>query len=164
MKAIKKVEVVPLDYNIGKIINSALSSDDKTKNTYSMKIIDDKIGATNQNLNNLSNNVYIKDDYAILTGTVTLVDGTVTTTISYPTGFTNANSVVLTIGMQSTSTSSTNRYNYGYGNTSIYYSNGLINRRISLGDSEITFQVSNSTQSGTGNASYNYKIVLMKIN
>ena len=43
MKAIKKVEVVPLDYNIGKIINSASSSDDKTKNTYSMKIIDDKI-------------------------------------------------------------------------------------------------------------------------
>ena len=46
MKAIKKVEVVPLDYNIGKIINSASSSDDKTKNTYSMKIIDDKISET----------------------------------------------------------------------------------------------------------------------
>lgn len=46
MKAIKKVEVVPLDYNEGKIIDSASSTDDKTKNTYSMRIVDQKVGNT----------------------------------------------------------------------------------------------------------------------
>lgn len=35
MKAIKKVEVTPIDLNIGKIVNSASTSDDSTKNTYS---------------------------------------------------------------------------------------------------------------------------------
>lgn len=47
MKAIKKVEVTPIDYNIGKIIDSAATSDDKTKNTYSMRIIDGKFDKSN---------------------------------------------------------------------------------------------------------------------
>lgn len=53
MKAIKKVEVVPLDYNIGKIINSATTTDDKTKNTYSMQVIDNIEGTLKTEINDV---------------------------------------------------------------------------------------------------------------
>lgn len=43
MIGIKKVEVTPVDVNYGKIINSDSTTDDKTKNTYSMQVIDNKI-------------------------------------------------------------------------------------------------------------------------
>lgn len=42
MKKIKKVEVTPIDRNIGKIVDSTATVDDKTKNTYSMRVIDAK--------------------------------------------------------------------------------------------------------------------------
>ena len=40
MLKIKKVQVVPLDENYAKIIDSASTSDDKTKNAYSMRVVD----------------------------------------------------------------------------------------------------------------------------
>lgn len=42
MLKIKKVKVTPLDRNIGKIVDSTQTLDDKTKNTYSMRVIDEK--------------------------------------------------------------------------------------------------------------------------
>lgn len=57
MKAIKKVEVTPIDYNIGKIIDSAATSDDKTKNTYSMRVIDSKVSDINDDINDAINEV-----------------------------------------------------------------------------------------------------------
>lgn len=42
MLKIKKVEVTPIDRNIGKIVDSTETLDDKTKNTYSMRVIDEK--------------------------------------------------------------------------------------------------------------------------
>lgn len=42
MIGIKKVQVVPLDINYGKIIDSDSTTDDKTQNTYSMRIVDEK--------------------------------------------------------------------------------------------------------------------------
>lgn len=42
MLKIKKVEVTPIDRNIGKIVDSTQTLDDKTKNTYSMRVIDEK--------------------------------------------------------------------------------------------------------------------------
>ena len=42
MLKIKKVEVTPIDRNIGKIVDSTQTLDNKTKNTYSMRVIDEK--------------------------------------------------------------------------------------------------------------------------
>ena len=124
MKAIKKVEVVPLDYNIGKIINSASSSDDKTKNTYSMKIIDDKIEnaeiydkatylqKTSAEAIYLSQedaeNTYLKQtdaattyktkgDFAVISGAVDDIPGGQVSgvTVNLPSGFTRSNSFVI---------------------------------------------------------------------
>lgn len=54
MKAIKKVEVTPIDYNIGKIIDSAATTDDKTKNTYSMRVIDSKVSDINSDISDIN--------------------------------------------------------------------------------------------------------------
>lgn len=43
MKWIKKVQVVPLDYNEGKIIDSFNTSDDKTKNAPSINAVEGKL-------------------------------------------------------------------------------------------------------------------------
>ena len=39
MIAIKKIEVTPLDYNEGKIIDSFNTTDDKTKNEPSLRVV-----------------------------------------------------------------------------------------------------------------------------
>lgn len=39
MIAIKKIEVTPLDYNEGKIIDSFNTTDDKTKNAPSLRVV-----------------------------------------------------------------------------------------------------------------------------
>lgn len=43
MISIKKVEVTPIDRNIAKVVDSTATQDDKTKNTYSMRVIDSQL-------------------------------------------------------------------------------------------------------------------------
>lgn len=88
MIGIKKVEVTPIDLNIGKIIDSASTTDDKTKNTYSMRVIDEELGTKVKQSN-----------FAIVTGTITLTDGTGNAQVNYPSDFTVSNCVVLSVGM-----------------------------------------------------------------
>lgn len=77
MKAIKKVEVTPLDYNIGKIIDSAATSDDKTKNTYSMRVIDSKVSDINSDISDINREVDGLSTYSLTTEKVvgTWIDG-----------------------------------------------------------------------------------------
>lgn len=174
MIGIKKVQVVPLDINYGKIIDSFNTTDDKTQNAPSINAVEQVIEGVNQDildtnsaldnleydLNTLSSNVYIKDNYAVLEGTITLSSGSATATISYPTGFTYDNAIVISFGTVKSTT--TDAFNFGYGDVISYYNSGLINRRITLGASDITLQMDNSVQAGSGSNSYKYKIVLLK--
>lgn len=107
MISIKKVEVTPIDRNIAKVVDSTSTQDDKTKNTYSMRVIDnqldDKVDGQFLVNNYYSKNdvynkteVYSKGDYAIITGTLT--EGTdyyEASGISLPTGFTATNTVII---------------------------------------------------------------------
>ena len=174
MIGIKKVQVVPLDENYAKVIDSFNTQDDKTKNAPSINAVEEKLTEINSDisditddvsdinisLNTLNNNVYVKDDYAVLTGTITLSSGSAEITISYPSGFTYQNSVVLSFG--TALSSSTDRINFGYGTTAIYYSNGMIDRRITLTSSSITLALHNNISEGVGNTTYSYKLVLLK--
>lgn len=181
MKTLKKVQVVPLDQNYATVIDSFNTTDDKTTNAPSINAveeklteinsdisditddvtrIDDVVSDINISLNTLNNNVYVKDDYAVLTGTITLSSGSAEITISYPSGFTYQNSVVLSFG--TALSSSTDRINFGYGTTAIYYSNGMIDRRITLTSSSITLALHNNISEGVGNTTYSYKLVLLK--
>lgn len=63
MKKIKKVEVTSIDRNIGKIVDSTQTLDDKTKNTYSMRVIDEKNVPANATTNTrLGDNALTKFD------------------------------------------------------------------------------------------------------
>lgn len=162
MKAIKKVQVTPLDYNFGKIIDSASTTDDKTKNTYSMRVIDSELDTKSDTNHNHDDRYYtetesdakyqFKDDFALLTGTITASDGlTAQVQIDYPTGFTNSNCVVIS------------QMIYGIGSstfTSGYVGTNTTQPMVSLGSSKITIRIS-SSESITTN--HDYKVVLMKI-
>lgn len=91
MKAIKKVEVTPIDYNIGKIIDSAATTDDKTKNTYSMRVIDNELDTKI----NASNIVKVTKTVTIQESTLEPFDLTADDTIDYPEGFNRNNSYVV---------------------------------------------------------------------
>jgi hypothetical protein len=61
MISIKKVEVTPIDRNIAKVVDSTATQDDKTKNTYSMRVIDNELdGKVDGQF--LVNNYYSKTD------------------------------------------------------------------------------------------------------
>lgn len=107
------------------------------------------------------NEVYFKGDFAVLTGQVTMTSGAGSTTTNYPEGFTRDNSVVISFGQENNDTK--NSVNFGYGIRSTDYTKGSITRNVSLKDSEIEISVYNAVSEGSGDKTYNYKIVLMKI-
>lgn len=57
MIGIKKVQVVPLDENYGKIIDSFNTLDDKTKNAPSIRAVAEKIDEINETINTLETNI-----------------------------------------------------------------------------------------------------------
>ena len=176
MKAIKKVEVTPLDYNEGKIINSASTTDDKTKNTYSIKVIDEELETKSDVGHNHDDRYYtetesdakyqLKNDFAVLTGSITLQPNKQQfLEIDYPTGFTQSNTFVISnmVDMQS------GGYIQGYitgivVNSSSYINNYLTGNtqpRIKLEANKIGLYFYNG--STENNATFDYKILLMKI-
>ena len=115
--------------------------------------------------------VVLKDDYATITGSITLTantqdnvtNGVMAQTkfeLSYPEGFNKDNSIVLTIGTKA----SNNDVGYNYGDVSggskaMGVTTGALPKRVFLGD-VISVDMYNFA---TSEKSYDYKIVLMKI-
>lgn len=117
----------------------------------------------------LGSKVVYKDNFAILTGTIT-GDGTESPskTINYPEGFTKSNCVVLSSNLQRSSTTS-KAYGSVYDSSS--YVAGAIPTKIALTDSNISLEIRNILLSNnsvniselSSSVSYTYTIVLMKI-
>ena len=100
MKKIRKVTVTPMADNIGTIIDNLNTTDDQTTNAPSIHAVNTALG----NKAN-SSDVYVKGDFAIITGTITMPpadDSSVTGTedINYPTGFNASNCVVISVMSQ----------------------------------------------------------------
>lgn len=119
MIGIKKVQVVPLDENYAKIIDSFNTTDDKTKNAPSIHAVEEKLSElhtdinsditdTNNNVTDLSNSAMLKENFALITGTITAgAQSQGNTSVSYPTGFTKDNCVIISImGRRSDASSS----------------------------------------------------------
>ena len=64
MRAIKKVEVTPIDQNIGKIINSFNTTDDKTKNAPSINAVENYVDNVEQSIYTNVENDYLKKSNA----------------------------------------------------------------------------------------------------
>lgn len=90
MKTIKKVEVTAIDNNIGKIIDSDATTDDKTKNTYSMRVIDEAF-------DDATATYKASGDFAVISGDVDDIPGGQVSgvTVNLPSGFTRSNSFVI---------------------------------------------------------------------
>lgn len=95
MKAIKKVAVTPATQNTGAIIDSFNTSDDKHTNAPSLNAVETKLTEVNTAIAQC----VAKGDIAVVTGTISLTDGTGNTTIDYPTGFNSTNCVPISVGL-----------------------------------------------------------------
>lgn len=117
----------------------------------------------------LGSKVIYKDNFAILTGTIT-GDGTESSsdTTNYPEGFSKDNCVVLTANMQR---SAKNSKSYGTTFDSASYVAGSLPLRVSLSSDNILIEFRNINLREEGvtipttptSVSYTYTIVLMKI-
>lgn len=95
MKAIKKVEVVPLDQNTGTIIDSVSTTDDKTKNTYSARVIEELGGEAT-----FDKRLVAVSFQVTLTGDSQQISSQA---IDYPTGFTAYNTYPVSCKSKATS-------------------------------------------------------------
>lgn len=115
--------------------------------------------------------VVYKDNYAVLTGDIQLVqnsdsDLSGTVTINYPEGFNSTNCVPIAIGVTGSLSSSTYKDNYTFGyldDTSASYVDGAIRRKLTLLSKNMSLKAS-FMMSGPSSQTRKYKIVLMKIN
>lgn len=88
MKLIKKVAATPVPPNTGDIIDSFSTSDDKHTNAPSLNAVETKL-----------QDYKINGDFAIITGTITLTNGSGLLTLNYPEGFTASNCVPIATGI-----------------------------------------------------------------
>ena len=84
-----------------------------------------------------------KDDYAVLTGIISLTNGNGQQTINYPSGYTKDNCICISSAIQYTANWSSDEY-----------------MNVVLGTNSV---ILNSNHSSGPTASKNYKVVLMKI-
>lgn len=155
MKTIKKVEVVPLDVNYGKIINSFSTTDDKTKNAPSINAVENYVqNEIDTAESELESYALPKNNIQVLTGSIEAAANTTTTdTKDYPTGFTKDNCVVISIGSSSGTLTNTMCFpKFVQGSTT--------DVRVRLLNDNIEFSFMNAS-SNTINT--DYIIVLMKI-
>lgn len=139
----------------------------------SMDHIEEGILELNKNLNNhkteftnFKSTVYVKDNFAVLEGTITMPakdDSTVTGTIefNYPTGFTIDNCVPITVLGCRVSSSSKIYSTTIPNNTSISQSLGVGNMACKLQESKITVTIF-KTETTQASYSSKIKIVLLK--
>ena len=156
MTKIKKVEVVPLDINYGKIIDSFNTSDNKTQNAPSINIVETALNtkANSNDVDDLLSYKFDKSAFEVLTGS-----GTTPSVgyyeINYPEGFTKNNCVVISCMISTggdyqvfpslTETTDPNTQTYYAPQYYVYLGNKI----------EIRFDIAETT--------FSYKIVLMKI-
>lgn len=108
MIGIKKVQVVPLDINYGKIIDSFSTTDDKTTNAPSLNavstLVEDNVESINGQIEGISSQIEQMNDIIIAKGDFASIEFEITTTqldtskdIAYPDGFTKDNTNVVSI-------------------------------------------------------------------
>ena len=104
-----------------------------------------------------------QDNIAVLTGNVTInASSSNSVQISYPSGYTKDNSILLACGLMLNN----NPYSKGYNYYGLYYDSGdlfdyAFRRRVNLADSKILLTIYNPTTEQSTNIQY--KLVLMKI-
>ena len=107
----------------------------------------------------IGSKVVYKDDYAVLTGSITIsANDSNSATINYPSGFTAENSVVISCGIQNVSNKGMNYV--GYNKDSSYSLNNSWDRRLNLTSTGIILVVDNPN---SAEKVVDYKIVLMKL-
>lgn len=170
MQKIKKVQVVPLDVNEGKIIDSFNTPDDKTQNAPSIHIVEEALNTksnssdvyTKTQCDDLLLNKFDKNNFSVLSGTSNVIqyNGYVYFYLDYPTGFTKDNCVVISQMCEPNLESAT--LQSGEVLTVAVDSNNQtqVNPRVRLTDNYIFIHIFNKT--GTAKT-FNYKIALMKI-
>lgn len=99
----------------------------------------------------IGNKVIYKNDFAVVTGTISLSNGEGTTTLNYPSGFDATNCVAIATGID---IFATNYFTYNCANTMSF------STRFTA--SNINVVVKNSDSSGT-TATKNVQVILMKI-
>ena len=111
------------------------------------------LGNSNKLGNKEASQYITNDKFAVITGTITLTDGSGSTKFNYPTGYNKNNCVPIAAGTIYTSSG-----NYGFGFVQSSMGTGVI-----MADSQISLRV--NPISGTGaTGTYNCKVVLMKTN
>ena len=144
MITIKKVAVTPVAQNTGTIIDSFSTTDDKHTNAPSINAVENYVN------NNISP-FKPKNDFAVITGTISLTNGTGTTTIDYPTGFDASNCVPVATGIN---LMATNYFSFSSASTMVYETR-LASSNIVVNCTSIDGVGSSSTK--------NVKVVLMKV-
>lgn len=98
--------------------------------------------------------VIYKDNFAVITGTISLSNGHGSTSVDYPDGFTRTNCIVISVGMDIVGTDI-----FSYFGTTI--SNSIYEAR--LGPNNIIVGTTSVDNLGSSNIKQ-FKLVLMKIN
>lgn len=153
MKAIKKVEVTPIDLNIGKIIDSFNTTDDKTKNAPSLHAVENYVE------NYVENNSILSENIAVITGSIADIPyGEQRSKRIYPpAGFTADNSVIVSVMTGEAGIP---------GDVVEYYGPGGISTDdyVRLCDDIFgwTVYITNS-YGGSGTMTINYKVTIMKV-
>lgn len=122
----------------------------------SIELLEAKVELAETELENVNTglpNYVLKNDLVVVTGDVTLTNGSGQATVPYPDGFTKENSVVVTAGCVYLNGSS----DYGYGFLQGTFGTGAV-----LGESVIVFMAHTFTEVGPS-GTFPFKIVLMKI-
>lgn len=101
-------------------------------------------------ITDIEDNAVVKGDFAVVTGSITMNDGSGTTNINYPTGFNKDNCVVISAGIAITSV-----YDYYVGTSSISIGVRLAADNIKVTTTKIISSGPSSTK--------DVKVVLMKI-
>lgn len=101
MIGIKKVQVVPLDINYGKIINSFSTTDDKTTNAPSLNavstLVQTNVESLDSQIEQINDVIVTKGDFASIEFDITTTQLDTSKDIAYPDGFTKDNTNVVSI-------------------------------------------------------------------
>lgn len=109
MLKIKKVEVTPIDRNIGEIVDSTQTLDDKTKNTYSMRVIDEKINSATIDAYSKEEMDEILTDYKLNSKFYTIsgqTDNSGEAYLDYPQGWDKSDTFVIGVKYKGTNSGS----------------------------------------------------------
>lgn len=153
--------------NDGEVTNASLNTTLDNRVGVNSNLATTEKGTIVGAINEVNTNVSYKKasgDFVVLVGSFTLTDGQVDFTTNYPTGLTYDNCVVISCMLEYQETT-TAGYTEGYYPTNVGYLIGALGHGIKLQSENIRIVACNPADGShtSGNKSYNYKIVLMKI-